>query len=306
MNKVNQEKLMSRIKEEQDFPSVVLIDTISYCNLKCSMCPHVHMRRKPGIMSWNLYRKIIDEIALENPEAQIWITFFGEGLILKDLPEKIRYAKDSGLKHIDFNSNGNLLNYENSKQLIEAGLDRLLVGIDAFEPETYAKNRVGGDLNKAVEGVLTYHKLLKEIGRDGQSVCVQFVEMENNRGEMKKFIDFWNAQGVPVKVRPMISWAGKVEAANLKQDMQRLPCYWAMNTINITDTGEIALCSVDLECEVPMGNIRDRTIKEAWKSKLRVFRELHRSGQWDKLPEKCRNCMDWQSGYAMYAEPEQN
>lgn len=305
MSHTGQEKLLNRIKEEQDFPSVVLIDTISYCNLKCSMCPHVHMKRKPGIMSWELYRKIIDEIAQERPDAQIWITFFGEGLILKDLPERIRYAKDCGLTHIDFNSNGTLLNPENSKRLIEAGLDRLLVGIDAFEPETYAKNRVGGDLNKAVQGVIEYHNLLKKIGREGQSVCVQLVEMENNRSEMKRFIDFWNDHGVPVKIRPMISWAGEVEASNLTKDMQRLPCYWAMNTINITDTGKVAMCSVDLECDVPMGDITTQTIKEVWHSALLQFRAYHRAGAWDELPDKCRNCMDWQSGYAEYKTPGQ-
>lgn len=298
-------KLLSRIPEEQDFPSVVLIDTISYCNLKCSMCPHKHMRRKPGIMSWELYKKIIDEIAVKNPEAQIWITFFGEGLILKDLPEKIRYAKDRGLKHIDFNSNGNLLNPENSRQLIESGLNRLLVGIDAFDPETYAKNRVGGKIERVVQGVLEYHRLLKEIGRNDQSVCVQFVEMENNRAEMERFVDFWNSHGVSVKVRPMISWAGQVEAANLTSGVQRLPCYWAMNTINITDTGKVAMCSVDLECDVPMGDINTQTIEDVWKSALLKFREQHRKGEWDDLPEKCRNCLDWQSGYADYKIAEE-
>ena len=69
------EIIKGRVPEEKDFPSVVLIDNISYCNLKCSMCFHKNMKRKAGIMEWDLYKKIIDEIAENNPNAQIWITF---------------------------------------------------------------------------------------------------------------------------------------------------------------------------------------------------------------------------------------
>ena len=47
------------------------------------------------------WQKIIDEIAEKRPDAQIWITFFGEGVILKDLPEKIAYAREKGLN--DYN-----------------------------------------------------------------------------------------------------------------------------------------------------------------------------------------------------------
>lgn len=33
-----------------DFPRTVLIDTVSCCNLKCSMCVHKDMKRKKGFM----------------------------------------------------------------------------------------------------------------------------------------------------------------------------------------------------------------------------------------------------------------
>ena len=98
----------------------------------------------------------------------------------------------------------------------------------------------------------------------------------------------------------MVSWAGKAEssATNLIKDAQRLPCYWAMNTVNITDQGDVALCSVDLDCSCPMGNVNNSSIREIWNTTLRQFRDLHRSGQWDKLPTMCKLCNDWQSGYA--------
>lgn len=297
------EFIKSRVPEEIDFPKVVLIDNISYCNLKCSMCFHKEMKRPSGIMEWDLYKKIIDEIAENNPDAQIWITFFGEGLMLKDLPERVKYARDKGLSNIILNTNGNLIKTATSKKLIEAGLNGFYVGIDAFKPETYEQIRVGGKLEKVRNGVLEYKKLLEEYGKPDQTVVVQFVEMDINAAELDNFVKFWHDEnGIQCKVRPMVSWAGKagMQATNLQETEDRLPCYWAMNTINITDIGDVALCSVDLDCASPMGNVVNSSIKEVWNASLKEFRTDQREGNWDKLPPMCQECRDWQSGYAKY------
>jgi radical SAM protein with 4Fe4S-binding SPASM domain len=302
-DKESQEIIKNRIPQEMDFPKVILIDTISYCNLRCYMCPHKEMKRKPGIMSWDLYKKIIDEIAQNQPDAQIWITFFGEGMILKDLPEKIKYAEDKGLHNIILNSNGNLFRTDFSKRLIDSGLQGLYVGIDAFNPETHKKIRIGGDLEKVKNGVLEYQSLLKQYGKKDQKIVVQFVEMDLNAAELDDFVNFWHKEhGIECKIRPMVSWGGKVNAPNILMTTKdaRLPCYWALNTINITDQGEVALCSGDLECEQSMGNVVSHTIREIWNTSLKEFRSMQRNGDWANLPERCRGCNDWQSGYAKY------
>ncbi|OQY10902.1 MAG: hypothetical protein B6I29_00410 [Marinitoga sp. 4572_148] len=300
------EILLQRIKDEEKnvFPEVVLIDNISYCNLKCFMCPHKNMKRKPGIMSWDLYKKIIDEIAVENPSARVWITFFGEGLMLRDLDERISYAKSKGLKDVVLNSNGNLLNEKWAERLIKAGLDVMYVGIDAFEKDTYEKIRVKGNLNNVVKGVLKYKELLDKIGTENQKIFVQFVEMPENEKELEKFIKFWNTHNIPVKVRPKVSWAGKVEAKNLKDYEFRLPCNWAMNTINISDQGKVCMCAVDLNCEVTFGDIKTHSIREIWNTSLKEFRLKHLEKKWSELPDLCKNCKDWQSSYASYIDSE--
>ncbi len=72
-----------RLRDAGNFPKVVLIDTVSYCNLKCSMCIHKDMSRKKGIMRWSLFTKIIEEIAVTDAGVRVWMIFFGEALILK-------------------------------------------------------------------------------------------------------------------------------------------------------------------------------------------------------------------------------
>lgn len=294
-------RLMERVcNDEAIFPQTVLIDNISYCNLRCSMCPHTSMNRKKGIMAEGLFRKIIDEIAIKKPDSRIWMTFFGEGLMLPELPQRIEYAKVKGLQDILLNSNGTLLTRKLAVELIKAGLDVLYVGIDAFQKDTYAQIRVGGNLEKVIKGVLEYRETLETHGTPNQKLVVQFVEMDENRAELAEFIHFWNEKSITVKVRPKVSWAGKVKAANLQDVGERLPCFWAMNTVNIMDTGLVCLCSVDLDGQVQVGDINTQTIEEVWNGELKKFRYFHKSSQWGDLPAMCKQCKDWQSGYADY------
>lgn len=285
-----------------NFPPVLLIDTISFCTLKCSMCPHRFLKRKKGKMEWTLYKKIINEISEKNKNSRVWITFAGEGTMLKDLPEKIAYAKAQGLQDIVLNSNGTLLTENFAERLVKSGLDTLMVGVDAFTDTTYRKLRVGGILEKTVANVLGYKKALEKWGKPNQSLNVQFVQMPENEKELDDFVIFWNEKDIEVKIKPMVSWINRIEASNLLYNVERLPCYWLCKVMAITDTGQTALCGADLDCSMPMGDVSKSSIEEIWNGKLKLMREIHLKGEWNKLPKICTTCKDWQSGYAKYAK----
>src|SRR4030042_3274098 len=201
---IQQEK--GRLQDTGNFPKVILIDTVSYCNLRCTMCVHKEMTRKKGIMGWDLFIKIIDEIAETDKGVKVWMVFFGEALLLKrrkpSIFDMIAYAKSKGLTDVVLNSNANLMDEKASKRLILSGLDAIYIGIDAFKPVTYGKVRVGGNYEKAVQNTLYLIKLKKFMNSENPKVFVQFVEMEINQNEKGDFIRFWNEQGALVKIRP--------------------------------------------------------------------------------------------------------
>jgi len=299
------QRQQGRVDDAGDFPKVVLIDTISYCNLRCSMCVHKEMKRKKGIMPWNLFTKIVDEIAEVDRNIRVWMVFFGEALILKkrkpSIFEMITYAKNKGLTDVVLNSNANLLDPGAAKSLIQSGLDAIYIGIDAFKPETYAKIRVGGDYEKAVQNTMHLIELKKRVNSEKPEVFVQFVEMDDNSKEKEAFIDFWKRQGAMVKIRPKVSWAGLIDAPNLVFDnKERWPCYWAMRTMSITDTGKVVTCAVDLDAKYVAGDVNERSLKEVWNGDLKRIRQFHASKKFEALPENCRNCRDWQSARADY------
>jgi radical SAM protein with 4Fe4S-binding SPASM domain len=300
-----QQQPAARIQDAGLFPRVVLIDTVSFCNLRCSMCVHQEMTRKKGVMAWPLFTKIIDEIAEVDKNIRVWMVFFGEALLLKrrkpSIFDMIAYGKQKGLTDVVLNSNANLLDEQAARGLIEAGLDAIYIGLDAFHPETYAKVRIGGNYEKTVENVIGLIRLKEEMGTSRPDVFVQFVEMDINSSEKKSFVDFWTQKGATVKIRPKVSWAGLIDAPNLILDNKdRWPCYWAMQTMSITDTGKVVTCAVDLDARYIAGDITEQTLGDVWNSKLRELRELHAAKRFDDLPPNCRNCRDWQSARADY------
>ena len=294
-----------RLSESNNFPKVVLIDTVSYCNLQCSMCVHSNMTREKGAMKWELFTKIIDEIASENKDARIWMVFFGEPLILKNkkpsIFDMIKYAKDKGLTDVVVNSNANLMDEEASRKLIDCGLNAIYIGIDAFTPASYSKIRIGGNYDQTVNNILKLIELKKELASSHPEIFVQFVEMDLNRNEKDDFIRFWSSHGVNVKIRPKISWAGMIDAPNLTLGNEdRWPCHWAMQTMSITDTGKVVTCAVDLDAKFIAGDVKTDTLKSVWNGKLKELRALHVSRKFDQLPPNCSCCRDWQSARADY------
>lgn len=294
-----------RLEDAGAFPRVVLIDTVSFCNLKCSMCIHKDMTRPKGVMNWNLFTRLVDEIAFENNATRVWMVFFGEPLILKrkkpSIFDMISYAKRKGLQDVVINTNANLLDEASALGILESGLNAVYIGIDAFSPKTYKKIRVGGDYIKTVNNVLNFIRTKKTGHFNKPEIFVQFVEMGLNKDEKDDFIRFWEKQGVTVKVRPMVSWAGRIEAQNLVLDNRdRWPCYWSMQTMSIIHTGRVVTCAVDLDAQFIAGDAREQTLKQIWNGKLKEIRNLQLAGKYDALPEICRNCKDWQSARADY------
>jgi len=76
------------------FPEFFLIQTISYCNARCLICPYADTVsiQEQGPMDLDLFKKIIDEASLyQNQVKQIMPYLMNEPLLDKTLVEKINY-----------------------------------------------------------------------------------------------------------------------------------------------------------------------------------------------------------------------
>ncbi len=286
---------------EHPFPTDILIETIAYCNLKCIMCPQSRLSRPKGKMSFELWKKIIDEVASKSPQTKIWPALMGEPLLLGDENFRmIRYAKDRGIQYIALNSNLGVFRKDMIDGFFDSGLDELIVGIDAFTPETYAKIRVGGDLETLVENI---HFIIDEKEKRGLShpiVTLQYIVMDENEHEEEAFVDYWVKQGkkLKLKVKPRTGWSEAVEPwrgiVNVSQQDRHLPCTWLLRQMTIFWDGHVPQCDGDWDGKTRFGDVNRQSIEEIWNGSLKTLRNRHMQLDFNFYP--CNKCEDWQAG----------
>ena len=99
------------------------VEVAGMCNLKCISCPRGNWprHRKPGVMSAETYRKLVDKILADDPWTGI-ITLYnwGEPLLNPELPEIIRITRDKGLLSA---ISSNLAMKKDFRAVVEAGPD---------------------------------------------------------------------------------------------------------------------------------------------------------------------------------------
>ncbi|MGK4422530.1 radical SAM protein, partial [Klebsiella pneumoniae] len=74
----------------------------------------------------------------------------------------VKYAHDKRI-YTATSTNAHYLTDEKAKQTVESGLDRLIISIDGTTQDVYQQYRVGGKLDKVLEGVKNIVKWKKEL-----------------------------------------------------------------------------------------------------------------------------------------------
>jgi MoaA/NifB/PqqE/SkfB family radical SAM enzyme len=144
----------------------VYIEIASDCQLKCIMCPRQKMARNAGRMEFELYKKIIDEIAAINfsrgirvrDDISIDFSLFGEPLLHPDFMQMLGYLKEKmDLKEecppVYLYTNGIELSPEVSKELLKMNLEGIIFSLDAIDGKAF----------KDIKGTDKYNQVLKNI-----------------------------------------------------------------------------------------------------------------------------------------------
>ena len=291
--------------ENYPFPVDVIVEVTRYCNLACMMCPYPNLKRPRGHMSFETFKKIVDEVARENPATRIWLAIMGEPLMLgEDIADYIAYAKEQAVEEVCLNTNAVLLNRQMAEKLIESKLDKVLVSIDGFTKEAYDKIRIGGNFEKVYENVENFLKLKKSMKTETPEIITQFIVMEENEDEVELFKNYWLERDAIVKIRPKLGWGDAVESSVLDKVAaytERFPCAWLTRTVSIHWDGSFSQCDADYEGHFSPGHLDNNTIKEVWETELATIRKKHWEGDYEYEP--CKECKDWLAGRSSFFYP---
>lgn len=291
--KAYNKKISGSIKKYESMPlRNIEIGVTNACNSDCIMCPHSKLK-KIGTMSMPLYKKILDnceEIGIKS----VTLSFFGEPLLDPTLIEKIKYAKGKKMS-VSFFSNASLLTEKWAKDLVDAKLDNINISFDAYNKETYEKIRKGLKFDVVRNNILNLIRIRDRVGKKEPSINLIFVEMNENKHEVKKFHQDWKKKVDNINVLNMRNWAGQIEkksssSFHFKSKMERTPCALIWQKMIVDWNGDVVLCCDDWSHSVILGNLEKERIEDVWKGeKLRKIRELHKKREFNKIPI-CSGC----------------
>lgn len=166
-------------------PAKLFVETTTRCNLGCVMCVKqtAGCDMHEGDMSIETFSSLAP--AFPNLEALI-LNGVGEPLLNPHLESFIRTARSFMPKDswIGFQSNGLLLTNLRAVALIDAGLDRICLSIDAATPELFHSLREGGELSDIERAMAAVENAKRVCGRPEVAIGVEYVVMRRNLAEL--------------------------------------------------------------------------------------------------------------------------
>lgn len=179
-----------------EFPAKLFVETTTRCNLNCFMC--VKQNRgsdvREGDFSPELFARL--EPVLPHIEALI-LNGVGEPLLNPHLESFIGRAKKlmPATGWIGFQTNGLLMTQLRAISLVDAGLDKVCISIDAISPEQFRKMREGGDVD-AVDMALSALNNAKTLcNRPAVKIGIEFVAMCSNISGLPETLEWAASRG---------------------------------------------------------------------------------------------------------------
>lgn len=286
------------IRDLENFPSYLEIETVNACNARCPMCTIADWERGFKPMTDTLFKKIADEV-IENKHLLNRVSLYrdGEPLIDKKMASRVAMLKDGGVDNVMISTNVSLLNEKASTDLLTAGLDTIIFSIDSLDKEVFEAIRVRLVLEEVLENARRFIELRNQI-RPQTKVWVRMIRQEENKDEWPEFHRYWSellSEKDRVYFHNIFNWGGQLkDYTPISQSYEPgLPCVALWSLLVIFCNGDVPLCNVDFNNKFPTGSVATNTIQEVWKSKIMMERrEWHLTGQKDKI-SMCQNCNVW-------------
>lgn len=290
-------------------PLAISFEPTTSCNLRCPECPSGlrAFTRPTGMLDPDFFKKIIDDV--HRDLFYLIFYFQGEPYLHPSFLDLVKYATSKKI-YTATSTNAHYLNDVNAKKTVESGLDRLIISIDGTTQEIYEQYRVGGNLQKVIEGTRNIVKWKKELKSSTPHVIFQFLVVRPNEHQIEdvrqlaldsgvdevafktaQVYDFENGNDL-IPVNQKYSRYSQQENGKWEIKNNLLNHCWKLwHSCVVTWDGRIVPCCFDKDAEYQMGNLNQKSFRSIWRSEgyeqfrasvLRSRNEI----------EMCKNCTE--------------
>ncbi|MEI6209100.1 MAG: radical SAM/SPASM domain-containing protein [Desulfuromonadales bacterium] len=293
-------------------PLSLQIDPSNLCNFRCRFCPTGHPdllnrvgRSKGQLMSWELYEKLVAELAaFPQPLKTLSLHKDGEPLLNPRIADMVSLARKRNVaEKIVLLTNASLLTREMAIDLITAGLDAIRISVEHVSVEGYrAYTQVYDDYDKIVSNI----RILSEERDRFEShlfISAKLIDFGLSRDDLEIFAHDFSTSCDEISRTTAQGWShseifdftlGSNPTASLDGQTplnpKRIACPFPFYMMAVNANGLVSPCPDDWTHKAVIGNANTETLQEIWNGlSLREFRQMHLSGK-RGCNVACANC----------------
>jgi radical SAM protein with 4Fe4S-binding SPASM domain len=292
------------------YPVSISFEPTTSCNLRCPECPSGlrAFSRPTGMLKKDFFSETIDQLSRE----LMYLVFYfqGEPYLNPDFLDMVQYASSKNI-YTATSTNAHYLTDKNARRTVESGLDRLIISIDGTTQETYQQYRVGGQLDKVLQGAANIVKWKKELKSRTPFIIFQFLVVRHNEHQIEEVKKLARSIGVDqVRLKTAQVYDYENDPNRLIPTIQKYSRYkkdksgkvaFKGNNANhcwrlwhdpvITWDGSVVPCCFDKDAQHKLGDLRTQSFKELWNNPTyRDFRSQVLQSR--KNIDICANCSE--------------
>jgi len=202
---------------------VVRFDPIRACNLCCTMCyfsDEDYVRERKGRLTETEVEKLAADLF---PLAYLVVVGCGaEPTMYKGFPELVRLARQNGVPHVSMVTNGILLTEEHVGQLIDYGLEEIMISAHGVTKESYERFMVKSSFDKFHAALRMIGDVKRSRGSRTPELRLNYTVNADNLDELSGFFDAFGSYGIStLQVRPVMDIGGQYRTQLAGADIER-------------------------------------------------------------------------------------
>ena len=297
------------VNHHRGMPLAVSIEPTTSCNLRCPECPSGlrSFTRPTGMLQPELFRNVIDQLHKEL--AYLVFYFQGEPFLNPGFTEMVRYAGSKGI-YTATSTNAHYLDDIQARKTVESGLDRLIISIDGTTQDVYRQYRVGGQLEKVIEGTRNIVKWKKQLRSSTPHIIFQFLVVKPNEHqipEVKKLAaelgvdqvafktaqiyDYENGSDLIPTIDKYSRYSKQSDGRYQIKNPLKNHCWKLWHSCVITWDGKVIPCCFDKDAKYVMGDLEKSSFREIWEGS--AYADFRQSVLRSRSEiEMCKNCTE--------------
>ena len=290
-------------------PLSISIEPTTSCNLRCPECPSGlrSFTRPTGMLDMALYEKALEQLA---PSLWYLLLYFqGEPYLHPQFYDLVSTATNKNI-YTATSTNGHFLTPDNAKKTVTSGLDRLIISIDGTTQESYESYRVGGKLQRVLEGTRNLIEYKKQLGSRTPHVVFQFLVVKPNEHQIEdvkqlarelevdavgfktaQIYDYQNGSPLIPENDKYSRYQAQSDGTYTIKNKMHNQCWKMWHSCVITWDGQVVPCCFDKDAHHALGDVNQQSFRDLWFSEpYRQFRQQLIKGR-DQV-EMCTNCTE--------------